>query len=64
MTHPTPDPPRRPDTAEPPEAPGRPAQRTLDSRELFDGGRQVVIVHGAEQYRLRLTRQGKLSLTK
>lgn len=36
----------------------------LDSRALFAGGSEVVIAHGLETYRLRLTRQNKLILTK
>jgi hemin uptake protein HemP len=47
------------------------AQRTLtvagnqlDSRELFASAREIVIAHGSERYRLRLTSQNKLILTK
>ena len=36
----------------------------IDSRELFVGTREVTIHHGAEIYRLRLTGQNKLILTK
>lgn len=36
----------------------------LDSRALFQGARELVIAHGNETYRLRLTRQNKLILTK
>lgn len=36
----------------------------LDSKELFSGGREIIIVHGTENYRLRLTSQSKLILTK
>ncbi|GEC17337.1 hemin uptake protein HemP [Nitrobacter winogradskyi] len=36
----------------------------IDSRELFSDGREVIIAHGAENYRLRLTSQNKLILTK
>lgn len=36
----------------------------LDSRTLFAGGSELVIAHGVDQYRLRLTRQNKLILTK
>jgi hemin uptake protein HemP len=36
----------------------------LDTEVLFAGGSEVVIAHGAEVYRLRLTRQNKLILTK
>jgi len=41
-------------------APGK----RIDSRELLGEGREIVIVHGGEEYRLRLTSQGKLILTK
>ena len=36
----------------------------LDSRDLFMGTREVIIHHGGEVYRLRLTSQNKLILTK
>lgn len=36
----------------------------LDSRELFATEREIIITHGEEQYRLRLTSQNKLILTK
>lgn len=36
----------------------------ITSRELFRGTREVLIVHGNEEYRLRITRQDKLILTK
>jgi hemin uptake protein HemP len=36
----------------------------VDSLRLLDGGRELVIQHGAEEYRLRLTRNDKLILTK
>jgi hemin uptake protein HemP len=36
----------------------------VDSSALFAGWREVVIVHNGEQYRLRITRQEKLILTK
>lgn len=38
--------------------------RPLDSGVLFAGSSEVVIAHGPEIYRLRLTRQNKLILTK
>jgi hemin uptake protein HemP len=38
--------------------------RTLSSDELLHGQREVLIRHGSEVYRLRLTRQGKLILQK
>ncbi len=35
-----------------------------DSRELFHGAREVIIEHAGQAYRLRITRQDKLILTK
>jgi hemin uptake protein HemP len=40
------------------------AGHKLDSRDLFIGTREVVIHHGGDVYRLRLTGQNKLILTK
>jgi hemin uptake protein HemP len=39
----------------------RPAVRSDD---LFRGTHEIVIVHGDDEYRLRITRAGKLILTK
>jgi hemin uptake protein HemP len=36
----------------------------IDSRELFAVEREIIIAHGEEHYRLRLTSQNKLILTK
>lgn len=36
----------------------------LDSRELFAVEREIIIAHGEDKYRLRLTSQNKLILTK
>ena len=36
----------------------------LESRDLFVNGREITIAHGDEIYRLRLTAQNKLILTK
>jgi hemin uptake protein HemP len=36
----------------------------LDSRELFAAEREIIIAHGEDKYRLRLTSQNKLILTK
>ena len=36
----------------------------IDSRELFSNEREIIIAHGEETYRLRLTSQNKLILTK
>ena len=39
-------------------------QPRLQSKELFGTAREIVIEHAGDEYRLRLTRQGKLILTK
>ena len=36
----------------------------IDSRDLFVEVREIVIGHGEDRYRLRLTAQNKLILTK
>ncbi|MCP3385615.1 MULTISPECIES: hemin uptake protein HemP [unclassified Bradyrhizobium] len=36
----------------------------IDSRELFATEREIMIAHGEDNYRLRLTSQNKLILTK
>ena len=36
----------------------------LDSRSLFRSGREIIIEHDGADYRLRLTANGKLILTK
>jgi hemin uptake protein HemP len=36
----------------------------IDSRELFATEREIIIAHGDDNYRLRLTSQNKLILTK
>ena len=40
------------------------ADNRIDSRTLFVDTREIVISHGDETYRLRLTAQNKLILTK
>ena len=40
------------------------AGHKIDSRDIFIGTREVVIHHGREVYRLRLTSQNRLILTK
>lgn len=40
------------------------AVRRCSSRDLLGDGDRLLIVHGGEAYVLRLTRQGKLILTK
>lgn len=37
---------------------------TITSEVLFAGRREVLIKHASENYRLRITNQGKLILTK
>lgn len=39
-------------------------ENRLESRELFVGTREIMIGHGGDVYRLRLTAQNKLILTK
>lgn len=40
-----------------------PASRRIESRDLFDGRKELVIVHDGRDYRLRITQNGKLILT-
>ena len=40
------------------------SRRTIRSADLFGEAREVIIEHRAEQYRLTITRAGKLILTK
>lgn len=39
-------------------------QNRINSRDLFVATREIIIAHGEEAYRLRLTAQNKLILTK
>ena len=39
-------------------------RRVLQSAELMGGAREVVIRHNGQEYRLQVTRAGKLILTK
>ena len=44
-----------------------PAEDTLpkyDTQTLFAGGREIVIHHAGADYRMKITRQGKLILNK
>jgi hemin uptake protein HemP len=36
----------------------------IESAQLFQGEREIVIVHRTKEYSLRITRNGKLILTK
>jgi hemin uptake protein HemP len=40
------------------------AGRTLCSADLFRGAREIIIKHGDQHYRLRITKAGKLILNK
>jgi hemin uptake protein HemP len=40
------------------------AAKRIDSHRLLSGGRELVIEHAGQEYRLRLTRNDKLILTK
>jgi hemin uptake protein HemP len=46
------------------EARARPIVRVIDTRELFGESTEVRLHHRGEEYRLRITKQGKLILTK
>ncbi len=48
----------------PEEAPPTPAVKQIASEDLFDGSREIVILHNGEVYRLRITARGRLILTK
>jgi len=50
--------------AAPQEPPRSPRRRAVGSDELFQGYGELIIVHRNEEYRLRITRAGKLILTK
>lgn len=52
----------KPELAAPPPVNGQPV--VYDSRQLFGTGKEVLIRHAGEVYRLRMTRQNKLILTK
>ena len=55
-----------PSTAAQTDSPSKlaPEQPRVDSRRLLAGGRELVIDHAGQEYRLRLTRNDKLILTK
>jgi hemin uptake protein HemP len=40
------------------------ADNSFDTSDIFVGTREVTITHGGDRYRLRLTAQNKLILTK
>jgi hemin uptake protein HemP len=41
-----------------------PEPRRVRSADLFQGARQLIIVHNNEEYHLRITRLGKMILSK
>jgi hemin uptake protein HemP len=53
-----------PDRAHAPAGPRREEIAIIDSERLFDGRTEIRVRHRGEEYRLRITRQGKLILTK
>lgn len=53
-----------PAAAAPADGAAAPTMPVFDSRLLLNGGREVLIRHGDECYRLRHTRNDKLILTK
>lgn len=60
-----PDPRNAPAMSEPPARRGeQPAPPRLHASAQFRHGNEVLIEHGGETYRLRLTRQNRLILTK
>jgi hemin uptake protein HemP len=46
------------------ERPATEHERQVPSAVLFQGRREIVIVHHGQEYRLRITRADKLILTK
>jgi len=40
------------------------SKRIVESSKLFVGGQEILILHDGEQYRLRITSNNKLILTK
>ncbi len=47
-----------------PAEPAKPARPVFDVRDLLGDGREAIIVHQGEHYRLRVTANDKLILTK
>lgn len=48
----------------PPQDPSQNSPSQYESSELFQGNNELIIVHQQEEYHLRITRLGKLILTK
>ena len=47
-----------------PEPTASTSERQVPSTALFQGRREIIIVHHGQEYRLRITRADKLILTK
>ena len=54
----------KPKETHPASADERSPRRVIRSEDLLAGAREVVIVHNGEEYRLQVTRNGKLILIK
>lgn len=52
------------DEAETKEETGKTPPPRLNVQNLFGGGREAILLNGTQEYRLRLTSNGKLILTK
>lgn len=49
----------------PADGPGQPREpRAVEASQLMAGGRELIILHRGERYRLRVTQRDKLILTK
>lgn len=48
----------------PEDDPASPEIRRINTADLFQGSREIILLHNGEDYRLRLTRADKLILTK
>lgn len=55
---------RKPPLDAPSEAPTTPQTPVIDVRDLLAGGREAIMIHAGERYRLRVTAKNKLILTK
>jgi hemin uptake protein HemP len=51
-------------TARPDERASGDERKQFDVRDLLGDAREAVLIHGGEEYRLRITANGKLILTK
>ncbi|MFO0865442.1 MAG: hemin uptake protein HemP [Gemmataceae bacterium] len=54
----------KPDVETPRPSPAPNSPKTIESQALFNGGREIWIVHEGERYRLCLTRRNRLILQK